>query len=108
MKPVRQWLGEKPVYAVSPGGGRTLQGVTEVEIREQRWLKVRTADYDLASQRETQIAARKRALREKRRQEARERKQQRLRDLRKRHRRGIDLEITADSIVTSSDEEDSD
>ncbi|PIO76595.1 hypothetical protein TELCIR_01337 [Teladorsagia circumcincta] len=108
MKPVRQWLGEKPVYAVSPGGGRTLQGVTEVEICEQRWLKVRTADYSVASQRELQIAARKRALREKRRQEARERKKQRLRELLRRHRRGLDLNITADSIVTSSDEEDSD
>ncbi|KAK6035277.1 hypothetical protein COOONC_27221 [Cooperia oncophora] len=108
MKPVRQWLGEQPVYAVSPGGSRTLQGVTEVEVREQRWLRVRTVSYNLAMQREQQIAAHKRALREQRRQEARERKQRRLRELRARHRRGLDLEITVDSIVTSSDEEDSD
>ncbi|VDO47736.1 unnamed protein product [Haemonchus placei] len=108
MKPVRQWLGEKPVYAVSPGGGLTLKGVNEVEIRDKRFLKVRTANYRKAQEREQQIAAYKRMLREKRKQEARERKQQRLRDLRARHRKGVDLHITLDSIVTSSDEEDSD
>ncbi|XGW24609.1 hypothetical protein V3C99_006218 [Haemonchus contortus] len=108
MKPVRQWLGEKPVYAVSPGGGLTLKGVNEVEIRDKRFLKVRTANYRKAQEREQQIAAYKRMLREKRKQEARERKQQRLRDLRARHRKGVDLHITVDSIVTSSDEEDSD
>uniref|UniRef100_A0A7I4XTA7 C2H2-type domain-containing protein n=1 Tax=Haemonchus contortus TaxID=6289 RepID=A0A7I4XTA7_HAECO len=108
MKPVRQWLGEKPVYAVSPGGGLTLKGVNEVEIRDKRFLKVRTANYRKAQEREQQIAGYKRMLREKRKQEARERKQQRLRDLRARHRKGVDLHITLDSIVTSSDEEDSD
>ncbi|WKY08290.1 hypothetical protein Q1695_007643 [Nippostrongylus brasiliensis] len=108
MKPVRQWLGEKPVYAVSPGGSRTLKGVTEVVIKEKRWLKVRTANSAVAVERERAWAAHQQLLREKRRQEARERKEQRIRELHNRHRRGVDLNVTVDSIVTSSDEEDYD
>uniref|UniRef100_A0A158PB33 HP domain-containing protein n=1 Tax=Angiostrongylus cantonensis TaxID=6313 RepID=A0A158PB33_ANGCA len=108
MKPVRRWLGEKPVYTVSPGGGRTLVGVTEVEVRDKRWLKFKTADFRLAKEREQQLAAHRRFLREKRKQEARARKQSRLLDLQSRHERGMDLDITADSIVTSSEDEDSD
>ncbi|VDL67981.1 unnamed protein product [Nippostrongylus brasiliensis] len=85
MKPVRR--------------SRTLKGVTEVVIKEKRWLKVRTANSAVAVERE-------RAW--KRRQEARERKEQRIQELHNRHRRGVDLNVTVDSIVTSSDEEDYD
>ncbi|KAJ1361429.1 hypothetical protein KIN20_020675 [Parelaphostrongylus tenuis] len=108
MKPVRQWLGERPVYKVSPGGGRTLVGVNQVEVKDKRWVKFKTADFQLATEREKRLAAHRRLLREKRKQEARERKKSRLLDLEERHRRGVDLDITADSIVTSSDDEDSD
>ncbi|VDM55209.1 unnamed protein product [Angiostrongylus costaricensis] len=87
--------------------GRTLVGVTEVEVRDKRWLKFKTADFRLAKEREQQLAAHRRFLREKRKEEARERKQCRLLDLQSRHERGMDLDITADSIVTSSDDEDS-
>ncbi|KAK6751226.1 hypothetical protein RB195_002917 [Necator americanus] len=108
MKPVREWLGEKPVYAVSPGGSKTLVGVNEVEVREKRWLKVRTANYRVAQQREMQLAEQKRRLREKRKEEARKRKLVKIRELKRRHRRGEDLDTTVDSIVTSSDEEEED
>ncbi|RCN48070.1 hypothetical protein ANCCAN_05896 [Ancylostoma caninum] len=106
MKPVRQWLGEQPVYAVSPGGSKTLVGVNEVEVRDKRWVKVKTADFALAQQREMQLAEYKRRMREKRKEEARKRKLAKIRDLKHRHRRGEDLHTTVESIVTSSDEED--
>ncbi|KJH46789.1 hypothetical protein DICVIV_07115 [Dictyocaulus viviparus] len=108
IKPVREYLGEKAVYTVSPGGSRTLAGVNEVEVKEERWVKVRTASYRLAYVREHQLADYRRLLREKRRRQAHRRKVLRLDDLHARHRKGLDLEISADSIVTSSDEEDSD
>ncbi|KAL6737001.1 hypothetical protein Aduo_010681 [Ancylostoma duodenale] len=106
MRPVRQWLGEQPVYAVSPGGSKTLVGVNEVEVRDKRWVKVRTADFVLAQQREMQLAEYKRKMREQRKEEARKRKLAKIRDLKRRHRRGEDLHTTVESIVTSSDEED--
>lgn len=52
------------------------------------------------------FTAYQRKLREKRKQEALERKKLRVRELRERHRRGVDLNVTEDSIVTSSDEDD--
>ncbi|EYB84827.1 hypothetical protein Y032_0309g2072 [Ancylostoma ceylanicum] len=106
MKPAREWLGEKPVYAVSPGGSKTLVGVNEVEVRDKRWLRVRTANYAVVQQREMQLAEYQRRMREKRKEEARKRKLAKIRDLKRRHRRGEDLHTTVESIVTSSDEED--
>ncbi|VDP52487.1 unnamed protein product [Heligmosomoides polygyrus] len=52
MKPARQWLGEKPFYAVSPGGSRTLIGVTKVEVKYKRFIRAGTVDLRLATERE--------------------------------------------------------
>ncbi|VDM66726.1 unnamed protein product [Strongylus vulgaris] len=106
MKPVRQWLGELPVYEVSPGGSKTLVGVNEVEVRDKRWLKVRSANLKIAQEREMQLREQQRRLREKRREEARRRKLVKIRELKLRHKKGEDLHTTIDSIVTSSDEDD--
>ncbi|CAP31022.2 Protein CBR-HCP-4 [Caenorhabditis briggsae] len=44
VKPVRSWLGEKPVYVNSPSGGKRLTGVTDVIIKDKRLCKYRTGD----------------------------------------------------------------
>uniref|UniRef100_A0A1I7XJL5 SKIP_SNW domain-containing protein n=1 Tax=Heterorhabditis bacteriophora TaxID=37862 RepID=A0A1I7XJL5_HETBA len=72
MQPARQWLGEKPVYVDSPSGGKRLVGTTQVEVKDNRFLKVRSADPLVVMQREQQ---------------------------------NINLDVTVDSIVTSSDED---
>lgn len=40
-------------------GSRTLVGVNEVEVRDKRWLKVRTANLDMATEREHQLAGKR-------------------------------------------------
>ncbi|CAJ0601743.1 unnamed protein product [Cylicocyclus nassatus] len=106
IKPVRQWLGEEPVYARSPGGSKTLVGVNEVEVKDKRWVKARTADIFLAQEREMRWREAQRRRREERKKEAQKRKLVRIQHLKSLHARGENLETTVDSIVTSSDEDD--
>ncbi|CAI4232007.1 unnamed protein product [Auanema sp. JU1783] len=105
MKPTRDWLGEKPVYAFSPSGGRKLVGSTSVVIHDPTLLKARSLDINVITDQQIRENARKRKERERRRAEAKLRKARKVKQLRALHRKGENLDITVDSIVTSSDED---
>ncbi|PAV90105.1 hypothetical protein WR25_03673 [Diploscapter pachys] len=75
-------------------GDRELVGFTEVEIKEKRFVKTKTADPRLATERERQV----------RMQMAKMRKARKLRELMNSHKRGERLNETADSIVTSDED----
>ncbi|PAV61212.1 hypothetical protein WR25_12923 [Diploscapter pachys] len=76
------------------GSDRELVGFTEVEIKEKRFVKTKTADPRLATERERQV----------RMQMAKMRKARKLRELMDSHKRGERLNETADSIVTSDED----
>ncbi|CAD6196710.1 unnamed protein product [Caenorhabditis auriculariae] len=98
VKPLRTWLGEQAIYVDSPRGGKRLVGVTEVNIRDKRFMKTLTADPRLATQREIEMKAQKRRA-------AQERKEKKIRRLLDSQRRGRNLDKSHLDIVTSSDEE---
>ncbi|UMM12626.1 hypothetical protein L5515_001308 [Caenorhabditis briggsae] len=92
VKPVRSWLGEKPVYVNSPSGGKRLTGVTDVIIKDKRLCKYRTGDLVLANEREKKTKARKKQLAAKRREQ-----------LSRDHQRGYRLNESQEDIFTDDE-----
>lgn len=106
--PVRQWLGEKAVYKWSPIRGHRLVGTNSVEVKDQNLLRFGTNDPVVVAEQRRAHQEYLRETREERRKEARLRKKKRVADLKRRHKRGIDLDVTVDSIQTSESEQEED
>ncbi|KHJ85893.1 hypothetical protein OESDEN_14371 [Oesophagostomum dentatum] len=76
-----------------------------IEVRPQSRCSSRGSKGEEVMVLKPRVVERQRRLRELRKAEARKRKEKKIRELKRRHRRGEDLETTVDSIVTSSDED---